>query len=394
MWRRSGALAAGLVIFALICAASLNKPLASDEAEFGAAARGIVLRGQPLYYVGDVPEPYVDPHDAWITRSTPLPGYQYGLWHSSYYLYCIALSYRCFGFHDFAVRLVGVVCALLTFALLVRFLRAHTQGDWKGSLPWLALLYLTNPYITQMSMMVDFDNTVMTFASVLFLHEYVRLRGRAGVASFLWLAWLVAFSAWSKEYAPVYLGASLLAFHALQRQGKELLRAAAIVLLGLFLFAASWWAFCRLRGIKRNSVLMTRNFRDLQLVTLNATELTQGPAIHHIHEPICRRAAHIVFPGNHTATKIGNGKGVVATIDPIGIGRVSSQSGIQSPISVSTHILSSTQQPARGSAGAGIRDHGPNRNGRTTCRCPATISSQKSAGTGGPRSKSSCIDDA
>lgn len=213
----------------------------------GAAARGILLYGKPLYYMGDLPDSFLPDSDRWIYHVTSQPGYQYGLWHTSCHLYLIAIGYALFGLQDWAARLPGAVCVLLSGAALVGLLRCQSADDQerKGVAGHLCWLYLGSPFIVQQGLMADSDNTIMTTASLFFLHQYLRFRDDWRPAVLLWLALLTCLTFWTKEYAPVYLFASVAVFELLQRRWALLFKAAALLVLGAVLFGVSWWLYCR-----------------------------------------------------------------------------------------------------------------------------------------------------
>jgi hypothetical protein len=239
---------AGAVVFVLVCATALNKPLTTDESEFGAVAMGVVRTGQPVYYTGDLPERYIPIDQRWVFHSAGQPFIENGLWHSSFYTFLLALVFRVFGPENWAARLLGAVCLLLDLCLLRAIVRRVTKPpDWAWAQAVLTVLFLTNPLIVQVGLLVDFDNTVTTTACLLFLHEYIRLEiaGTAGVRRMLRLTLLLALAFWTKEVAGAYLAIAAGAHEILARRWRRLGELAAASALSVLVFGLTWWLLCR-----------------------------------------------------------------------------------------------------------------------------------------------------
>lgn len=235
----SFSVAVALLVFAVACVFSLPKPLNTDEVEFHAAAQAITKTGKPIYYAGEWPAEYVTANDSWIYSATPSPNHQYGLWHTPLYLYMISVAQAVFGESDAATRLPGAILVVATFVLLA-------SSIFGTAIVYLAPLIFFNPFITQMGLMVDYDNTIMTFASLLFLAEYVRV-SRSGLTrarDAAWLSVLAALASWSKEYAPVYLLVAVTAYELLSGRLGRLGKAFVLFAIGLTGFALTYFAFC------------------------------------------------------------------------------------------------------------------------------------------------------
>lgn len=243
----------GLVLFVFFCAFSINKPLTTDEVELSGAALAIAKTGIPLYYNGDSPAEYRAAKDLWILRETPREQFQYGMWHSSLlYLYSLALFLKVFGAVNWAARMPGVICFLLTLWLLRGILlKVYPTEKAEKVFGFTALLYLINPLLLQQGLMLDLDNTVVTVTCVLFLHEFLRLdlKGVPWLRKYGWLTLVMALGFWAKEFPPIYLTVALLVYLALQRRWRDCIGAFLTLVVGAALFWCSWWAFCRLMGL-------------------------------------------------------------------------------------------------------------------------------------------------
>ena len=242
----------GLALFVTICWGSLNKPLASDEAVLGSAARCIALYGKPIYYDGDIPESYVRDEDRWMVPDMPLPGYKYALWHSPLNIYGIAISYKIFGVHDWSGRLPGALCVLLSLAALAGILKEQAAAVGYNSEQaravggYLAILYFASPFLIQQGLTPDIDNSVMTTGSLIFLYLYLKLRREDRIVSPALLSVLFALCFWTKEYAPGYLVASAGVYELLQRRWGNLRTVCTSFVAGIALIVISWWLYCYL----------------------------------------------------------------------------------------------------------------------------------------------------
>lgn len=279
----------GAALFAVFCGYSINKPLTTDETEFAAAAIGILTSGGPVYYVGETPDTFIPDPDRWIFHAASKPGYQYGLWHSSGYTYLIALSYKIFGRANWAARLPGLFCTLLTLWLLCRIAKLITplplqggEARLRGTVGTLAFLYLINPLILQEGLMIDLDNTIVSTFCVWFLHEYLRmeLAGTAWRSRYTWLIALMAMSFWTKEFTGIYLTAAVCAYEVLSRRWTRLLGILAALGAGAAVFWGTWWTYCKLSDLPATYFLRFTVERNLAASAglLTTIYRTDGPA--------------------------------------------------------------------------------------------------------------------
>lgn len=237
-----------VVVFLVAGAAAIDKPPSTDEAELAAAGLGVARTGRPIYYMGDVPERLIPESDRWLYNSGGSPHFQLGLWHASIYVFLIGLCYRLFGPENWAARLTGAVCLGLDLWLLLRILRRLVAVDryaWTASL--LAILFLANPFLLQEGLMLDIDNTIMTTALLLFLHEYLRMErpGLSWLGRVLRLALLLSLISWAKEFAGAYALVSAAGYEILARRWRRIGALLVAAIVGVALFAALWMTFCR-----------------------------------------------------------------------------------------------------------------------------------------------------
>jgi 4-amino-4-deoxy-L-arabinose transferase-like glycosyltransferase len=249
---------AGLLFYVWFCVASLNKPLVFDEIDYGASAVAVAQAGIPVYYEGEFPEKYTAPVTWWIFKATPYPMYEWGLWHSPLYVYCLGLCYKILGPANWVARLFGAILFLISGALLCDISRMLFPPD-KGRqvIGVFSFLYLTNPLLVQQGMLIDCDSTVVPLTCWFFLHEFIRLekKGEGRLAKFAWLGVVLAIAYWAKEFAGIYLGMAVLTYYILRRQWRDCLGTMAMVIGGTILFWGSWWLFSTLLHMPANYFL-------------------------------------------------------------------------------------------------------------------------------------------
>ncbi len=242
----------GLALYALFCFFSINKPLTTDEAEIGSAILATARTGKPIYYMGDNPDRYWPAKDMWQKQEAPRPEYKYGLWHAPLHVYLTALGVKLFGAADWVMRLPGVLCFLGTLWLVRGIFRHLFPPDQaRHAFGLAALFYLINPLLIQEGLMLDVDNTVVTFASVLYLHEFLRLEQRptAWAPKYAWLCVIIALTFWAKEFAGLYVALPAFGYVVLQRRWREAFGVVASLLVGTALFWVTWWMFCKMTGL-------------------------------------------------------------------------------------------------------------------------------------------------
>src|SRR3982751_160923 len=79
------ALISGLIVFVVVCAFSINKPLSNDEVEFASPALAVSQTGEPIWYLGDNPDDHKSELDIWMDEKYGPKRYFIG--HSNLYVY-------------------------------------------------------------------------------------------------------------------------------------------------------------------------------------------------------------------------------------------------------------------------------------------------------------------
>jgi hypothetical protein len=240
-------ISAAIFIFGFAVWKGIDKPLTFDEVEFAAAAKAIVETGKPIYYSGSLPEVLRPPVDRWIFKATGTPEYQYGLWHSSIYLYGLAALYKVTGATNSASRGIGIACllgVLVLILLLLNDLYSGSRENFRNTASIFAVFFLTSPYIVQLAMMIDFDNTLVALVSSAFLLFYGRLRANPGTRATVLLGALGLAGFWSKEYTPVYLFCAAYLYEIFRGSKQTLIWVVKGSLICLGSSLATWWAFC------------------------------------------------------------------------------------------------------------------------------------------------------
>ncbi len=132
-----------ILFFIVLFAASAAKPLHLDNMDFPAVAEQTAVTGLPIYYRGE-------------QHSSSL-----GLYHPPLYIYALAAWMRVFGSGEAAVRLFGMICALLQGMVVLAILRtlfgSVLASRW-GPLFWA--VFLLNPYTLQTAGIADIDSTI------------------------------------------------------------------------------------------------------------------------------------------------------------------------------------------------------------------------------------------
>lgn len=236
-----------LGLYLLFALSSLDKPLVDDEAAFRAAAISIAKIGKPICYTGTTPEMYIPEHARWINHSTPYPDCSYGLWHTPSYVYILGMACKFLGTSNWAFRLSGMLGFLVGWLILTRIIGLLFKDDKRIWITGIfSCLYFINPLLVQLGLLVDVDTTVVPIASYLFLHEVIRLekKGTSLHAKTCWLSIILAISFWAKEFAGIYLAASLIGFNVLRLNWREVAASVGVFLGGAALFWGTWWVFC------------------------------------------------------------------------------------------------------------------------------------------------------
>ena len=173
---------AAFSVLAVTCLQYLNRPMRWDEVELAWQAReGVRVNGAPMIKLEQ------------SLREMPAAearfGAFYGLWHPPLYVYLLALATLA-GPGDAWLRAVGVVCLGLSFGIIWRMSRDALGADAPRLVVALPISFAVfSPIVTQGSLYVDIDNTILATLMLLFLWQFTQPGDRLTPRR---LAWLVA----------------------------------------------------------------------------------------------------------------------------------------------------------------------------------------------------------
>jgi 4-amino-4-deoxy-L-arabinose transferase-like glycosyltransferase len=229
------------VLYLVLVARQLDRPLMYDDANFALAAQAVAHTGLPFGNQGWMSE-----------RGDFSQREQWGLWHPPLYVYAEGLAARVAGWTPPALRILGIVGGLATAALSYILASDLTRGPpamrrLAGGIA--AVLTLICPLVIQSSLILDIDFPLLLPFTLLFLILYTRWESRP--RAWLWLAPLFAVMLWSKMTNPVPLVGVIVVWQVLRgprtwpRAGLHLV---GIGLGGATLFGASWLLIGRWLG--------------------------------------------------------------------------------------------------------------------------------------------------
>ncbi len=213
-------LCAGIyLVFAL---SSIDQPISYDEVRNVAPARSLA---------GESSQPQIGPDAVW---SRP------------FYIGLLAALTR-ISHDEAALRLIGVVCTLLTLVLLYQFALIMSTGGaaQRRLLPGLAaLLFVTNPAVIQGSLLVDTDPTTLMLFVTLFVLYLARELAANRKPSPIMLSLLFGLTLCWKITTPWLLALAMAAFLFWFHSPRlELRRVVAATSGGLLVFSLVWLAF-------------------------------------------------------------------------------------------------------------------------------------------------------
>ena len=107
----------------------------------------------------------------------------------------------------------------------------------------------------QLGFLATYDNTVVTLSSYAFLGEYLRVSGRRSPLVSAWLVSLLLLCFWSKEYAPLFVGAAVFLWECGRRNGRAALRVLLLLLVAGLASVLSWKLYCDLQGFPADFLL-------------------------------------------------------------------------------------------------------------------------------------------
>ncbi|NQT00122.1 MAG: glycosyltransferase family 39 protein, partial [Candidatus Omnitrophica bacterium] len=171
--------------------------------------------------------------------------------HPPLYLYSMSVAARLFGTSGESVRLVGVVCFVLSL-FLIYCLAKELFKDKRYSYPLAlaaCLLYAINSLAIQGSLLIDLDSTVLTASLLLFIYFFVKAPYLLKIKNLVWLGTLFALSLWAKDTTPLILILSIILFYFRSRDYKKGLYYSSLIFsIGLGLFLLSRWLYSYVSG--------------------------------------------------------------------------------------------------------------------------------------------------
>jgi len=215
---------------------SVNKPFTLDEVEEARMAEKINTMGPKTYLPG--------PNGGGEDLSHPL-----------LYSYTNAIFYRLFGSSEPALRGYGMFFYILSLLILFILMKETWPNSPKVIQTAVVIggsLYLINPLLIQHSMLLNADNNISAFAIMLYLFlffRYEKLEGADFIRSRMILGFVVAFNFMCKEITPCFMLAGVMLYRVVNRQfRKAVIDLLLNILLGLILFWAVWYIYCKLTG--------------------------------------------------------------------------------------------------------------------------------------------------
>ena len=233
-------LAAGATLVYLVLVASqLNRPLMYDDANFALAAKAVAETGLPFGNQGWMSE-----------RGDFSQREQWALWHPPLYVYADGLLAHIGGWSPPVLRLLGVLgglaSAILTFVLAGDLTRGPPAARQVAGGAAVALFTLS-PLVVQSTLVLDIDFTVLLPLTLLFVLLYLRLE--SSHLAWLWLGPLFGVMLWAKMTNPLPLVGVIFIWQLLRGQYQRAAgHAVAIGLGGLALFGLSWLVIGRWLG--------------------------------------------------------------------------------------------------------------------------------------------------
>lgn len=198
-----------------------------------------------------MPEEIVFVKGAIAVVSTGLPIFtanvgniEIGVWHPPMYIYALALSFKVFGVAEWSARLVNILFSLGTLAIV--YFLAREVSDKSIVVLLSCFIFLLNPFVVQSSLLIDIDNTVLTFLMSLFVFAYVRFSKKKNLTAsvFIVLGLLFGVTLWAKFGTPPVLIASIFIYHLARKEyGIALYRSSVIGITGILFFLMTWMMY-------------------------------------------------------------------------------------------------------------------------------------------------------
>ncbi len=226
-------------VYTVVVARYLDRPLRFDEIEFPIQAANILHYGVPKALYSELSAIWLHPYQGY-------EDYYYGMWHPPLYQYSLALGMLVLGGSNAALRGVSVLWFFASLFVAWQILRLILPRDtpfFLRAVP-LALILLT-PLVIEGSLLLEVDNTALTFFLLLFSWAFLRAPMDASWRRCLALGSVLALAFWSKLTSPFLLLGAAVLFLLLSRQIRGAVRLAVVGLsTGLGLFLLTYFLLC------------------------------------------------------------------------------------------------------------------------------------------------------
>ena len=170
--------------------------------------------------------------------------------HPQAYIHLAQLSMTLFGANIGAMRIVGVVSALMSLWLIPVMVHIFWRGRPDGQrITILAVMLIAlSPMTLQNAMLLDIDNTLLIPAILVLVCVWGARPGRSIRLRVLWLSLALAGALWVKLPTPPMIMAALCAYHLARREWSRAAEIVVASLVGLGMFAVSFGIYSQLTG--------------------------------------------------------------------------------------------------------------------------------------------------
>ncbi|MDD5681549.1 MAG: hypothetical protein PHI59_09965, partial [Candidatus Omnitrophica bacterium] len=215
-------------LYLFLVVPAVNSPLTTDELTWPIAAQSLIQNGKTVVFYGES-----------VQSSPPL------------YVNTQVFLYKLLGVSNFSSRLIGIICVFFQLIVLSCFGKIFfndKKEEWKFVL-LTSLIFITNPAIIQGSLIPFEDMSLFPLLLALFALAFIKLAERPGLASALILGTIFAACLWPKFTTPLVLIPCMFVYYLLNKDSKGMGHAIATLLIGIFLFLSTWWAYANLRTL-------------------------------------------------------------------------------------------------------------------------------------------------
>lgn len=216
------------LLYVVIVAFSIDKPLTLDQTDNAQNAAAIADLG-----------------------FSALGEYGYKVYHPQLHEHILALAYRGLGKSSTVSRILNILCSFVVMFLIIQLSRAIFNDERGTTIGGIAvLLYATNPFILQHSLIVDRDTTIHPISILLYFWVFIRQEDRFTRLAIVKLGALLALAAWAKEFSPAFILTPTFLYLWWRLNFREALSiTVGIAIVGGTLFVTTWLAYCWWTGV-------------------------------------------------------------------------------------------------------------------------------------------------